>query len=144
MRASALPSSHRKDGIAKGLRGTAMQSHTIVMPCARRGLTSFVILLHLSISLAGAKPPINERPIIGILTNPNDEPVPEYETTPGYFPASYVKWLEMAGARVVPLPFERPSVVKDLLPFINGVLFTGGDANFTFPNAAGTHRAVDI
>jgi gamma-glutamyl hydrolase len=48
--------------------------------------------------------------------------------------ASYVKWLEMAGARVVPLPFDRPDDVSAVLPFINGALFTGGGTDFTYPN----------
>lgn len=48
----------------------------------------------------------------------------------------------MAGARVVPLPFDRPSVVEGLLPYINGVLFTGGDANFTFSNGTLTPLAT--
>ena len=109
--------------------------------CAHRKFAGTILLLSLPPILAAAPPPINNRPIIGILTNPNDEPVPDYDSVPGYFAASYVKWLEMAGARVVPIPFERPAAVKELLPFINGVLFTGGDANFTFPNGTLTQLA---
>ena len=74
-----------------------------------------VAVLVLLVAAATAQ---NLRPIIGILSMPNDEPYDQ--SIRGFFPASYVKWLEMAGARVVPLPFDRPDVVAALLPSING------------------------
>lgn len=83
---------------------------------------------------------LNLRPIIGILSMPNSEPFDP--TMPGFFPASYVKWLEMSGARVVPLPFDQPEAVRALLPFINGALFTGGGVDFTFPNGTLTPFSV--
>lgn len=47
------------------------------------------------------------------------------------FPASYVKFLESGGARVVPIPYDLPaSDVKALLSNINGALFTGGATAF--------------
>lgn len=46
-----------------------------------------------------------------------------------YFPASYVKWLESGGARVVPIPYDSaPADLSALLKQINGALFTGGGA----------------
>jgi gamma-glutamyl hydrolase len=78
---------------------------------------------------------INLRPIIGILSMPNEGN--GYDANgPGFFPASYVKWLEMAGARVVPLPFNQPESVRALLPLINGALFTGGGVAFTYKNGS--------
>jgi len=44
-----------------------------------------------------------------------------------FIPASYVKYLEMAGARVVPIYYDAPKEYYDnLLTKLNGVLFTGG------------------
>ena len=44
------------------------------------------------------------------------------------FHSLYVKWLEAAGARVVPLPFDLPVTKFDaLLRQINGALITGGE-----------------
>jgi gamma-glutamyl hydrolase len=48
---------------------------------------------------------------------------------------SYVKWAESGGARVAPVRFDASdSELEQLLPSLNGFLFTGGGADFTFPN----------
>ena len=48
-----------------------------------------------------------------------------------FFPASYVKWLESGGMRVVPIPFDLPAdQLSALLKSINGALFTGGSSTF--------------
>ena len=74
--------------------------------------------------------PLNNKPIIGILaqhTHP-DNPIPL--TGDSYISASYVKFLESAGARVVPIKInQHPETVSELLSSINGVLFPGGDAD---------------
>ncbi len=73
----------------------------------------------------------NNRPIIGILAQ---------EITPGLLPpgtkgqayiaASYVKYIESAGGRVVPiLTTFGEQELEELFPSLNGVLFPGGDAN---------------
>lgn len=90
-------------------------------------------LAALSLSLpvtAQPPPPVsNPRPIVAILTLPNDVPAPEGTTS--YFPASYVKFTEAAGSRVVPLRFDSsPADTAALLSRVNGVLFTGGAAAF--------------
>lgn len=73
-------------------------------------------------------PDVNERPIIGILTLPNTV---KGQNGTSFFPASYVKWIEQAGGRVVPIFYNSPeSKVKDLVSKINGVLFTGGGTYF--------------
>ena len=47
-----------------------------------------------------------------------------------YVAASYVKWLESAGARAVPLlPDDPPEVLDAKLASINGVLIPGGDSD---------------
>lgn len=46
--------------------------------------------------------------------------------------ASYVKYLESAGARAVVVPYDAPpSLVDALFGALNGILFPGGDANLT-------------
>lgn len=45
-------------------------------------------------------------------------------------PASYVKWLEQAGIRVIPIRYDlKDSTVKKLMSLINGILITGGSAS---------------
>lgn len=96
----------------------------------------------------------NLRPIIGILTLPNDN-APQVRGAGGvfivvplsfccswssaqfpglsYFPASYVKWMESAGARVVPIKvylrrngvFSSDGVlVSPVLPIVSGNYMT--------------------
>eukprot|EP01086_Lenisia_limosa_P015006 TRINITY_DN4696_c0_g1_i1.p1 TRINITY_DN4696_c0_g1~~TRINITY_DN4696_c0_g1_i1.p1 ORF type:complete len:316 (-),score=28.88 TRINITY_DN4696_c0_g1_i1:53-1000(-) len=64
-------------------------------------------------------------PIIGLVAQPlewNDE-----HSTP-YVAASYVKWLESAGARVVVLQYKMTKdELAHILPHLDGVLFPGGD-----------------
>ena len=82
------------------------------------------------------RPPRNgpRRPIIGILTLPND-----VDTSLGhsYFPASYVKFIEGAGGRAVPIPYDQPlATTQALLKSLNGALFTGGSASFYNKNGS--------
>ena len=56
----------------------------------------------------------------------------EYDEYPSsdyaYLAASYVKFIESAGARVVPIPYEvsSNSTLEKIFSQINGVLVTGG------------------
>jgi len=53
---------------------------------------------------------------------PDDEPT-------SCFCACYVRWLESAGARVLPIPYDMPrDRIKHILGQVNGLFFTGGDA----------------
>lgn len=71
----------------------------------------------------------NLRPIIGILTLPAE--YPSQPNARSYFPASYVKFIESAGARVVPIFFDAPVEENAaLISKLNGALFTGGGAEF--------------
>lgn len=82
---------------------------------------------------------VNTRPIIGILSMPTS--YPGYENK-SYFPASYVKWLEAAGARVVPLLYTSPAAeIQQQLQYLNGALFTGGGTDFTNPDGSLTQFA---
>ncbi|CAI5740059.1 unnamed protein product [Hyaloperonospora brassicae] len=73
----------------------------------------------LSVSLAAASV---QGPIIGIVAHP----IAQHGE---YIAASYVKWVESAGGRVVPIPYNAPKVyVEQLLPQLNGLFFPGGVA----------------
>lgn len=78
----------------------------------------------------------NDRPIIGILTQPTYT-LQKYG--PNYIAASYVKYLESAGARVVPVHHDAPpAVLREYFDNLNGILFPGGGAsldNTTLYNA---------
>eukprot|EP01004_Peranema_trichophorum_P006353 NODE_5176_length_1054_cov_49.340494_g4618_i0.p1 GENE.NODE_5176_length_1054_cov_49.340494_g4618_i0~~NODE_5176_length_1054_cov_49.340494_g4618_i0.p1 ORF type:complete len:300 (-),score=33.05 NODE_5176_length_1054_cov_49.340494_g4618_i0:107-1006(-) len=62
----------------------------------------------------------NDRPIVGILDQP-------YNKTHSYIAASYVKFVESAGGRVVPLNHKAsPTELSQKLSYLNGILFAGG------------------
>ena len=69
---------------------------------------------------------INNRPIIAILAvdvPPNNQ---------SYIPASYVKYLESSGARVVPVPSHMSDEqVEEIFHGVNGVLFPGGGVDWS-------------
>lgn len=69
---------------------------------------------------------LNERPIIAVLT----QRYPKLSNQ-SCLAASYVKFLESAGARVVPIPhyFSREKVAQ-LFKYVNGVLYPGGDISW--------------
>jgi hypothetical protein len=74
-----------------------------------------------------AAPPAPPRPLIGILSQP------KYWTGApaapgGYIAASYVKYLEAAGARAVPILFNEANTATLARKFaaVNGVLLPGG------------------
>ncbi|KAK3789568.1 hypothetical protein RRG08_016247 [Elysia crispata] len=70
---------------------------------------------------------VNNRPFIGILTQPTSSKYGD-----DYILSNYVKYLESAGARVVPIRGkERPEYYRYMFKRINGVLFPGGGANTT-------------
>ncbi|XP_047306855.1 gamma-glutamyl hydrolase 2-like [Impatiens glandulifera] len=75
---------------------------------------------------------LNFRPVIGILSHPGDGASGRLsnDTNASYIAASYVKFVEAAGARVIPLIYNEPSqILFDKLNLVNGVIFTGGWAN---------------
>ncbi|XP_077290929.1 gamma-glutamyl hydrolase-like [Arctopsyche grandis] len=76
----------------------------------------------------------NERPIIGILTA-KPAPIKKYvvdKEFKSYIAASYVKYIEGTGARVVPIMIGKDSFYyEDILNKINGVLLPGGAEWYT-------------
>ncbi|KAJ7948788.1 Folate gamma-glutamyl hydrolase [Quillaja saponaria] len=74
-------------------------------------------------------PNLYYRPVIGILSHPGDGASGRLSnaTNASYIAASYVKFVESGGARVIPLIFnEPPEILLKKLSLVNGVLFTGG------------------
>nr|AFK48386.1 unknown [Lotus japonicus] len=74
-------------------------------------------------------PNLYYQPVIGIVTHPGDGATGRLSNTTGasYIAASYVKFVEAAGARVVPLIYNEPTEkLFKKLELVNGVLFTGG------------------
>ncbi|MCI4377576.1 hypothetical protein PGIGA_G00205180 [Pangasianodon gigas] len=70
---------------------------------------------------------INDSPIIGVLAQEVYSPSPGKNA---YIAASYVKYLDSAGARVVPVMINRTEEEYTILfRFINGILFPGGGAS---------------
>jgi gamma-glutamyl hydrolase len=68
---------------------------------------------------------LNLRPIVGVITQPTGGALAQFGSS--QLNADYVKWLESAGARVVPVPFDAPqSELHDLFSYINGLVFPGG------------------
>ena len=85
----------------------------------------------------------NDEPLIGILTLPcENDPgycnftTPSHPEATTYLPASYVKWLESGGARIIPIQSDDSiENINKLLPKLNGVLSTGGAASFTMDSS---------
>ncbi|XP_012676893.2 gamma-glutamyl hydrolase [Clupea harengus] len=96
----------------------------------RLGLLLFVSALSVSLARPAVElrsgAPVNERPIIGILTQEvSDDDMRPFGKT--YIPASYVKYIESAGSRVVPIRLNQTQAeYEKIFTEINGLLFIGG------------------
>lgn len=90
-------------------------------------LISGKFLHHHPPNLADAQ--YNQRPIIGVFAQPSDFPK-HYPTDKfSYIASSYIKFVESAGARAVPIPYDTPKdQLKYLFNSLNGLLFPGGSA----------------
>jgi len=93
---------------------------------------------------------LNNRPVIGILSQgiPHnlDPLLPPVHNFSSYIAASYVKYLESAGARVVPVIVGRSQeYYEELFLSLNGLLLPGGDTNLMTSNYAKTaHYMFDL
>jgi gamma-glutamyl hydrolase len=73
---------------------------------------------------------VNNRPIIGIVALPTEPAETQYGKY--YMAASYVKFVESGGGRVVPIMYDASQAELDsLFSQLNGILFTGGDADIS-------------
>jgi hypothetical protein len=77
-------------------------------------------------------PKVNNRPIIGVLSQPFDPNFPAYEGYNSYIMKNYITYLESSGARAVPIIYstDEKEVEAQLakLPYLNGVFYCGGNA----------------
>jgi gamma-glutamyl hydrolase len=78
---------------------------------------------------------INDNVVIGIFTQPSDSDYVDYPASQySYLAASYVKFVEMAGARVVPIPYEaNNTVLEQYFMGINGFIIPGGASELDTP-----------
>lgn len=86
-----------------------------------------ILFLFVSLNVILCSPEFvpNDRPIIGVMTEETSQKFSNYGSSA--ITASYVKFLEFAGARVVPVLISQPlSYYEDIFSKINGVLFPGG------------------
>lgn len=96
--------------------------------------SAIIIGVILSVTLSPAEAVViqwadypNERPIVGVLAQEMYDEVNET-----YIAASYVKFVEAGGARVVPIQLGKPNVTyPELYKSINGALFPGGSVSIT-------------
>ncbi|EGC36406.1 hypothetical protein DICPUDRAFT_31892 [Dictyostelium purpureum] len=92
-------------------------------------LYKLLSLLLLCNIIVAAPTAVNNRPIIGILTQPTNGGMATYGDQ--YLAASYVKYIESAGARVVPILYDTDiKSLTSLFNSINGILFPGGGVDF--------------
>ncbi|OIV92464.1 hypothetical protein TanjilG_02227 [Lupinus angustifolius] len=106
----------------------SVQSHPAILLPSQRHRNSPVSS---PASCPAPNPSLYYRPIIGILSHPGDSASGRISNATGtsYIAASYVKFVEAAGARVIPLIYNEPhSKLQKKLDLVNGVLFTGGSA----------------
>ncbi|XP_076126380.1 gamma-glutamyl hydrolase isoform X1 [Alosa pseudoharengus] len=84
--------------------------------------------------------PVNERPVIGILTQEvSDDDMRPFGKT--YIPASYVKYIESAGSRVAPIRLNLTQAeYEKIFAEINGLLFIGGAVDLVQSDYARTAK----
>lgn len=69
------------------------------------------------------------RQIIGIFQQPSFSSNPACGGNCEYIAGSYVKWIESAGGRVVPLPYNASTAYLDsMFEGLNGLLLPGGSS----------------
>ena len=70
---------------------------------------------------------VNNRPIVGILTQPSAWPHLYNPEEYSYLATSYVRFLEESGVRVVPIKYnENEEYLETIMTEINGLLIPGG------------------
>ncbi len=96
--------------------------------------------LVLCVDFLGEKPNepvliLNDQPIIGVLTQPSGFPKSHPPDEYSYIASAYIKYLESAGARVVPIQYDLAEPeMKKLFLGINGLLLPGGNADIWVSN----------
>ncbi|GJW63733.1 gamma-glutamyl hydrolase 2-like protein [Tanacetum coccineum] len=83
-------------------------------------LPSSVVVGEMSGACPSPDPSLNYRPIIGIVTHPGDGASGRLSnaTNASYIAASYVKFVESAGARVIPIIYNEPiEIIQKVIYF---------------------------
>eukprot|EP01041_Mallomonas_annulata_P009701 gene9701-20163_t len=89
-------------------------------------LSILVIFCHIELSFSSIN---NNFPIIGIFAHPSTSGIFPCNHDCQYIAASYVKYIESAGARVVPIPYDADnSMIDYFLQNLNGFFFPGGNS----------------
>ncbi|XP_052786030.1 gamma-glutamyl hydrolase-like [Mya arenaria] len=84
---------------------------------------------------------LNYRPIIGVLAQESSQSSVKYGDT--FIPADYFQYIEMGGARGVPVFVDREiEYYEHLMNSINGVLFPGGGVSLTTSKMARAARII--
>lgn len=116
-----------------------------------RNVSALLVLCVTAAIAASASAVTNNQPVVGVLAVPaaqcttrrrlsmsagtgvRDGTMASDSATGSCFSTVYSKWLEMAGAKVVPIPYDLPTdQLKTLHSYLNGVLFTGGGLSLAF------------
>ncbi|KAJ0101030.1 hypothetical protein Patl1_04909 [Pistacia atlantica] len=109
---------------------SAKAESTIILPSQQHPTDDSVTTLTVPVPRCPRPDPkLNYRPVIGILSHPGDGASGRLNnaTNASYIAASYVKFVESAGARVIPLIYNEPEeILFEKLKLVNGVLYTGG------------------
>lgn len=89
---------------------------------------------------------INNEVIIGIMSVPLSKTIKDTKFS-SYIPNSYIKWIEMTGANVVPILYNiNDTKLYDILKQINGVIFPGGSidrvSNDNFKKYIKTYKLI--
>jgi len=85
------------------------------------------VLIAVCAALAGAS---GAFPVIGIMAHPTSSNVSSCGGSCEYVAASYVKFVELAGARAVPISYySTDAEIDDLMSQINGILLPGGSVS---------------
>lgn len=90
-------------------------------------MKALLLLLFFVIAIYAQKQ-LNERPIIGVLTQPVPSGLGKFGQS--YIAASYIKYIESAGARAVPV-FHNSTMteLQKVFNSINGIFFPGGGSS---------------
>lgn len=108
-------------------------AYSVYIPLSWKSIL-LICLVCFHVDIALGRNNINERPIVGIPTMTITDKlllkkVPKMKDRE-YIAASYVKFIEMAGGRTVPIPTNiNDTVLQHVFKSINGVVFPGGEIN---------------
>jgi len=102
-----------------------------------------VLLLQLLAAAAAAAAALNDRPVIGVLAQPADA---EFGgPAASYIVASYIKWVEAAGARAAPILWNSTRAeLSAAFAQVNGLLMPGGHCGIHAAYGNATWHLLDL